>query len=300
MLHRRFYYSVGEKKYEAEIVEPIKKTTGWCLLLPGSGDIPLDRVTSGSIFLEQLAEALARNGLGTIRSAKTSLTCSRSPNSYEEEYVKPTICMINALKTKRPDIRISTVIGHSLGAHVAPLVVMSIPTIKGIVLLNAPFRPLNEIARSQIELAGMVSPDFVFECLQEIDPNLYIYLNNASKYDVRTGFKSIDVPALCILAGRDECIKTNEVSAWKTLKKDGAKIDIEWHPTLNHYCLPVSAQCIAPKSFPLSIFSARVPEYLVKRISMWIFKRLASDRHPIAFQDGRSEYAEPKRSTEYN
>lgn len=125
------------------------------VMLSGSGpNDELESVGPNQVFTD-IAYGLARYGVSTLRFAKRTHLFPKSLDSKtvtpEEEQIRDAVAAVEQLKK---DARFADyqfyVVGHSLGAYLAPEVASRLPYLKGLVLLAPPGRPMQDLILDQV------------------------------------------------------------------------------------------------------------------------------------------------------
>jgi dienelactone hydrolase len=151
------------------------------------------------------------------------------------------------------------VLGHSLGAMLAPRIGAADPKIAGLILLAAPARPLEDLVLNQFtylfSLDGKISepeqaqldrirkqvekaksPD-----LSSTTPTTDLPLNLAAAYwlDLRpydqvAAARQLGKPMLILQGGRDYQVTSDDLDRWKAAFEKNPKVRIQLFPKLDH------------------------------------------------------------------
>ncbi|HEY0462761.1 MAG TPA: alpha/beta fold hydrolase, partial [Polyangiaceae bacterium] len=151
--------SVGQFALPASFTLPKAANRGLpaALLIGGSGANDRDESVAGAKPFRDLAHALAKRGIATLRYEKRSFAHPewfRDPQHFtvEDDVLGDAVAALQMLRA-RPEIdqKRLFLIGHSLGALLAPEVAQRGGGVAGLVLLAAPGRPLEQIQLQQLK-----------------------------------------------------------------------------------------------------------------------------------------------------
>jgi hypothetical protein len=188
------------------------------LIIAGSG--PTDRDGNNPVMknncLKLLAEALAQNGIASVRYDKRGIAASKASAKNEadlrfENYIEDAKAWIQKL---RQDKRFSTitVIGHSEGSLIG---MVAAKTADKFVSVAGAGEPADEILKTQLQAKPKAVQDLCFpiidrlksgQTVADVDPALYSlfrpsvqpYMISWFKYDPQTEIKKLTIPSLII------------------------------------------------------------------------------------------------------
>jgi pimeloyl-ACP methyl ester carboxylesterase len=140
------------------------------------------------------------------------------------------------------------VIGHSLGAMLAPEVARKARPVAGIVLLAPGGRKTPVVIVQQLRYLGEGSPQQRAEIERQADeisahkmpPAQFFFGAPASYYydlDARDEVaiaRGLDMPILILHGGRDYQVLDEDIRNWQNGLKGDAKVKVETFPSLNH------------------------------------------------------------------
>jgi len=140
------------------------------------------------------------------------------------------------------------VVGHSLGAMLAPEVAMKARPVAGLVLLAPGGRKLPEMIVEQMRYLGEASTEQLAALERQANeisahkmpPAQYFFGAPASYYydlDARDEVaiaRRLDVPILILHGGRDYHVTDEDIHNWQTGLRGDAKVRVETFPALNH------------------------------------------------------------------
>ena len=169
--------------------------------------------------------------------------------TVKEEVIDDGVAAVKLLRA-RPEVAHDRifVVGHSLGAMLAPDVASKARPVAGIVLLAPTGRKLPAVVVQQIRDVGQASPEQLAELERQADeisahkmpPAQFFFGAPASYYydlDARDEValaRNLDVPILILHGGRDYQVIDEDIRNWQTGLKGDAKVHVETFPSLNH------------------------------------------------------------------
>jgi uncharacterized protein len=127
------------------------------VLVHGSGPHDRDETIGANLPFRDLAWGLASQGVAVLRYDKRTrvhadkLVASGLPITIKEEVVDDALAAVDLLRKQRAiDSKRIFVLGHSLGAMLAPRIAAQDPDIAGLILLASPARPLEDLYLEQM------------------------------------------------------------------------------------------------------------------------------------------------------
>lgn len=222
------------------------------VLVHGSGPQDRDETIGPNKPFRDLAEALAQHRIATLRYEKRT-HAYRLPDpdrvTVEEEVITDAVAAVRLLQ-RRPEVRPGGVfvVGHSLGAQLAPEIARRAGPVAGIVMLAAPARPLPQIivdqlrhlgtmpaaklatleAQAQRILAGRPAPG---DGLLGVPASYFIDL---IKRDALGTARSLDKPILLLRGDRDYQVTDEDQHLWQQALSGRPGFQALTLPGLNH------------------------------------------------------------------
>jgi dienelactone hydrolase len=222
------------------------------VLLAGSGPNDRDESVGANHIFKDLAEGLSSRGIVVLRYDKRTYaykTLDPQKVTVEEEVIDDGVAAVNLLRGRREVARDRIfVLGHSLGAMLAPEVAKKASPIAGVVMLAPLGRKLPAVIVQQMRYLGQASPEelaLLERQANEISahkmpPAQFFFGAPASYYydlDARNEVavaRSLDLPILILHGGRDYQVIDEDIRNWQTGLKGDAKVKVESFPSLNH------------------------------------------------------------------
>src|SRR5258707_4991459 len=206
------------------------------VLVHGSGPNDRDETVGGTKVFKDLAEGLASRGIVVLRYEKGSMqyrarVASIAKLTVQEATVEDAVKAI-ALLRSQPEVNGSKVfvIGHSLGAYVAPRIAEADGKLAGIVLMAGNVRPLEDLLVEQVEYMGIKGDQLErskalqakvkkLEPGDEDSPALgglpVSYWLDLNDYDPAAAPRKLGIPILILHAERDSQVTTTDFALCK-------------------------------------------------------------------------------------
>ena len=222
------------------------------VLLAGSGPNDRDETIFSNHVFKDIAEGLSTRGIVVLRYDKRTYaykTLDPQKVTVKEEVIDDGVAAVKLLRA-RPEVAHDRifVVGHSLGAMMAPEVASKARPVAGIVMLAPSGRKLPAVVVQQIRDVGQASPEQLAELERQANeisahkmppaqfffgaPALYYYDLDAR--DEVALARNLDVPILILHGGRDYQVIDEDIRNWQTGLKGDAKVHVETFPSLNH------------------------------------------------------------------
>jgi uncharacterized protein len=222
------------------------------VLLAGSGPNDRDETIGPNHVFKDLAEGLSTRGIVVLRYDKRTYaykTLDPQTTTVKEEVIDDGVAAVKLLR-ERPEVARDRifVLGHSLGAMLAPEVAKQSSPIAGIVMLAPVGRKLPLVVVQQMRYLGQASPDELAKLERQADeisahkmPAAQFFFGAPASYyydlDARDEValaRTLDVPILILHGGRDYQVTDEDIRNWQTGLKGDAKVQVKTFPSLNH------------------------------------------------------------------
>jgi dienelactone hydrolase len=236
------------------------------VLVQGSGPEDQDETIGPNKPFRDLAWGLASRGIVvfryTKRTQKYTVQSSDDPIrlTVEDETISDARAAV-ALVAKQPNVNPKQVflLGHSLGAYLAPRIATGDAEIAGIVMLAANARPLEKVVLEQIHyLAAMNGTpteteqkkiDAAEDGAKQIEsPNLKpddkieflgarmygAYWLDLRAYDPLKTAAKLKIPILILQGGRDYQVTASNFQAWSDALSNNKNVTLRTYPDLDH------------------------------------------------------------------
>jgi dienelactone hydrolase len=236
------------------------------VLVHGSGPHDRDETIAANKPFRDLAWGLASREVAVYRYEKRTLAHGGRTRkdaksiTVDQEVLEDAGLAVAALaKEKDLDPKRIFVVGHSLGAHVAPVIAQRNEQVAGIVLLAGNTRPLEDLIQEQI--SGMIAQrgkpgekdeEYLARLKKQVarakerdlpddtpveDLPLRIpavYLKSLRALDVVEAARKLDRPILVLQGERDYQVTLADFAGWKKALADRPRARLKTYPDLNH------------------------------------------------------------------
>lgn len=247
------------------------------VLVHGSGDHDQDETVGGNKVFRDLAWGLASQGVAVLRYTKRTKLLSqflrKLPAKKRSAIANKVSSKIDlnfevlddaraavALLAKTPgiDTKRIFIVGHSLGAMMAPSIAHNNKQVAGIVMMGSPSRTLHDVILDQIIYLSLRDQKLTpseYENLRQtildvaaIKAGLLsgkmpkgrrlgmtsLYLLSLQKNSPMRMIKKLKKPAFLLHGGRDYQVTDVDYKGWKPLLKGIKQVTMKRYPSLNH------------------------------------------------------------------
>ena len=239
------------------------------VLIQGSGPNDRDETVGANHPFADIAEGLSSRGIVALRYDKRTYAyrnLDSSKATVEDEILLDAVAAVRLLQA-RHDVAQDRifVLGHSLGAMLAPEIAKRAWPVAGIVMLAPSGRKLAQLMVEQARLLGQDSPIQLAENEQQASllsahklPPTQIFFGAPASYyydlearDEVAIARSLDLPILILHGSNDYPVVDEDLRDWQTGLKGDAKVKVETLPSLNHLFIasagrPVPSEYFAP------------------------------------------------------
>jgi fermentation-respiration switch protein FrsA (DUF1100 family) len=236
------------------------------VLVQGSGPNDRNETVGGTRVFLDIAEGLADRGIASLRYEKrTRQHPAEFSGAYtvNDETTDDAVAAVALLKTQAHiDPKHIYVVGHSLGAMMAPRIAQRAPGLAGLVLMAAPARHLQYVVLDQFNYLSEHDPAQraalqtqlpelrrQVQLLVHIDPKLRgdthmldnlpaSYWRDLANYDPVQVVQTLRLPILLEQGDRDFQVTEPDWTRWQKTFADDSRITIHRYPSLNHLFVP--------------------------------------------------------------
>ena len=261
------------------------------VLVHGSGAHDRDETIAGNKPFRDLAEGLAASGIATLRYDKRTFAFPGSfgpKATVEEEVIADAVAALAYGRTlPEVDPKQVFVLGHSLGGSMAPFIAERSPEIRGVILMAAAARPLDELTYEQVAFqsrssgqdeastaveVGKLKQTFARIRSGEAPDSEKImnapafYWRDLLKRDTIAALKRITQPVLVLQGGKDvQVLRTDYDLIVQAL---GGRAEAHFLPSLNHLFMTVEGR---PTGAEYGL-PGHVDPQVMQFISKWVKK----------------------------
>jgi len=261
------------------------------VLVHGSGAHDRDETVAGNKPFRDLAEGLAATGIATLRYDKRTYAFPGSfgPKATVEEEVIADAVAALAYSRTLPEVDPNQVfvLGHSLGASMAPFIAERSPEARGVILMAAAARQLDELVYEQVAFQSKSSGQDQASIAKETEnlkktfarirsgeaPDSERFMNAPAFYwrdllkrDTVAGLKRLTQPVLVLQGGKDVQVSRTDYDL--IVQALGGKAEAHFLPALNHLFMTVEGQ---PTGAEYGV-PGHVDPQVMQIISKWIKK----------------------------
>ncbi len=231
------------------------------VLVHGSGPNDRDETVGRDKVFRDIAYGLSSNGIAVLRYDKRTLVYGQKMDPEHvtvwEETIEDAVSAVR-LAEKIPGASAVFLLGHSLGAYLAPRIAEKIPDLTGMILLAGNTRPLEDLLLEQttyiLSLDGLSAEDSArLQTLKEkinrvksksLKPDtprsgLPLQLNasywlDLRNYDPVATAQKLNKPMLIMQGGRDYQVTKKDFEGWKKGLENRENVTFRFYPGLNH------------------------------------------------------------------
>ena len=268
----------------------------------GSGSSNMDEKVMKMTPFKDIAEGLAKKGIASLRYDKRSFAHGRKmikagSLTVKEEVIEDAVAAANLLKNDgRIDSEKVFIIGHSMGAMLAPRIDAEGGNFRGLILMAGTLAKLEEVLFRQLDemkngkskimswVASAQDKKFrkSFENLYEISDeeakkrkyaggvDLYYFkemgLHPAEKY-----LENIEKPVLVMQGSGDLQVSKKDFEGYKNLLGGKENVSFKLYEGLNHCFVPALYDDISKATKEFSV-ERHIGENVISDIAGWIFE----------------------------
>ncbi len=225
------------------------------VLVHGSGPNDRDETVGGAKVFKDLAEGLASRGIVVLRYEKRTKmygprVAALGKFTVQEEVVEDAEKALALLRTQ-PEVNGQKVylIGHSMGAYLAPRIAEADGKLAGMVLMAGNVRPMEDLLVEQAEYLGVKGNQMdtakglqakvkKLEIGDEDSPALggvpISYWVDLKEYHPDAAAKALGVPMLILQGERDYQVTMTDFGMWKATVGASKGVKLKSYPALNH------------------------------------------------------------------
>ncbi len=284
----------GDMVLQGELTTPVgMQVYPVVVLVHGSGPNDRDESLGPNKVFRDLAWGLSSNGVAVLRYDKRTFTYGdkMNPDSVTvwEETIDDAVAAVR-LAEKIPGASGVFLLGHSLGAYLAPRIAEKLPGLSGMILMAGNTRPLEDLIMEQMTYIlsqdGLSAEDSLR--LEQLRKKVELVKNNSlkpdtprkelplqlnasywldlRKYDPVAVAQKLDIPMLIMQGGRDYQVTMQDFEGWKQGLKEKKNVTFKLYPDLNHLFMTGKGKS-KPEEY---MKEGHVAEKVIKDIAAWI------------------------------
>lgn len=247
------------------------------ILVQGSGPSDMDESVGANKPFRDLAEGLPERGIAVIRYEKRThaYDLARHPLpegrglDYDTETIDDVLTAIDSARVS-PEICKDSIyiIGHSLGAMLAPRIAERAGRVAGIIMLAGTPRKLMEVIRDQnIAALKTTDPTVIDSVMVQARRQLpESYTAFDDRYSAGATAARLRIPMLILQGERDVQVTMTDYRAWDKWLRKNRRIVRKTYPLLNHLFMEGTGE----PSVDEYNTSSHIPAYVLDDIARFI------------------------------
>ncbi len=222
-------------------------------MVHGSGALDHDETVFKNKPFRDIAEGLADRGVSSLRYDKRTYVYPNPVSTMDDETI---LDALSAIKTAHKYSKRVYLLGHSLGAMLAPIIAQkafqdsdkthhppegiamadsdkTYHPLEGIIMMAAPARNMEEIVREQISYLSPsgASDRYKNEQIEKIKQQSPHYFEPQNQIEAAQKLK---IPILTLQGGRDYQVTSKDLEIWRKSLSGRENASFFLYPTLNH------------------------------------------------------------------
>lgn len=227
------------------------------VLVAGSGPSDRDETVFGAKPFRDLALGLAAHGIASLRFDKRPFEHPElfkgNGGTIEAETIEDALAAVALIRT-RPEVDAQrlVVLGHSLGALLAPEIALRAGGVAALVLLGTPARPIPELLLEQLRGAGakpgeLSALETKVRALPNLPPSEVVlgspasYWQDLAKRDEFGAARTLGRPVLLLRGAEDRNVAAIDQQRWVQELTGHVPVESATIPGLNHLFTPVGS-----------------------------------------------------------
>jgi dienelactone hydrolase len=294
--------TIGEGKWALPGILTLPEGSGpfpGIILVHGSGPNDRDETIGPNKTFKDIAWGLASNGIAVLRYDKRTFKHAKqfTPDlvgkiTAKEEVIDDALLAVQLMRqTEGIDPKHVFLLGHSLGATVAPRIGQQDPELAGLIIMAGITRTLEDTILDQFtylyglagtmteqqkaelealkeKVARVKSPDLADMSPQDLPLGVsaayWIDLRDHNTTDI---VKTLNMPILVLQGERDyQVLKTEDFEGWKTALKHKTNATFKLFPKLNHLFIAGEGKS-TPQEY---MVEGHVEKDVIDSIAQWI------------------------------
>jgi dienelactone hydrolase len=292
VIEREVQFMSAGLKFPATLTLPEKAAHPPVIVfVHGSGTHDRDETIGPNKPFRDLAWGLAQYGIASLRYDKRAfLYPNKAGISLDSQVIADAAAALQFAATlDEIDNKHVFLLGHSLGASLAPYIVERVPA-RGIIMMASPARGLNEVIKDQIRLMlkaqGKSDEEIAKVVAEQERVGQAVLAGKATDADVRGmiplplfkdmlsrdpagQLKKVNVPALVLQGGKDAQVSSSaDFSILREIVANRPKSDAKLFPDLSHLFMAVQGQPGVYDAFK----PGHVAPEVIDAIATWVKK----------------------------
>jgi uncharacterized protein len=292
VVEREVEFTSAGLKFAATLTLPEKSATKPPILVfvHGSGAHDRDETIAQNKPFRDLAWGLAQQGIASLRYDKRAfLYPNKAGISLDTQVIADAAAALQyAGSLQDVDTKRVFLLGHSLGASLAPYIVERVPA-RGMIMMASPARSLNEVIKDQVRgilKAQGKSDEEIAKAIAEQDKiGNDVLAGKATEADMRGQvplplfkdmlsrdpageLKKVNIPVLILQGGKDSQVFPSDYEALKEIAATKPGSEAKLFPDLSHLFMPVQGEPNVNDAFQ----PGHVAPQVIETIAAWVKK----------------------------
>jgi len=270
------------------------------VMVQGSGPNDMDESIGSNKPFKDLAIGLVRKGIATIRYEKRTLiygvhmAVDIHKATVNDEVIDDVLSAVNMAGSLGCDTNRIFVLGHSLGAMLAPRIAAQSKKIHGIIMMAGDSRSLEDVMIDQYKYLASLDTASARKNKQRIDdaikqakyaespdlkpdaPDSLLPLGVPAPYwidinhynQVKTA-EALTLPIFILQGERDYQVTMDDYNLWKDKLHKKKNVTLKSYPKLNHLFMEGEGKKSTPAEYDKQ---SHVPMYVIDDIATWLNK----------------------------
>ena len=215
----------GDVRLPAIVTLPKEQDAPIVVMVHGSGATDRDETVYENKPFRDIATKLADCGIATLRYDKRTFIYRQNVSSMDDETIQDAL---SAIRLARKYGKRIFILGHSLGAMLAPVIANRTEEKLGGIIIN-----LEEVVREQFDylLPSGTSDSYKEEQLEKLRSAAPHYLQPQGQIAVA---RKLDIPMLILQGERDYQVTMQDFHLWQQSLKGKGRAVFHSYPSLNH------------------------------------------------------------------
>jgi pimeloyl-ACP methyl ester carboxylesterase len=244
------------------------------LMVAGSGPVDRDETLRGAKPFRDIAYGLARRGIVTLRFDKRAFMYRQQPKTVDDELIADAVAAAGTLRARSEvDAKRFVVLGHSLGALLAPEIAARSGNVRGLVLLAAPGRGRPELILEQMREHGASAEQLAplerqVKALPTLPPDELVfgmparYWQDMAQRDEIGTAKKLGVPIVFLRGELDAQVFASDQETWVRAFAENPAFEAVTLPRLGHALVPAGQALTSDAHVPDDVI-ARIADFVV-------------------------------------
>lgn len=201
------------------------------VLVHGSGALDRDETVYTNKPFRDIAEGLAAKGIATLRYDKRTYIYRQPVASMDDETI---LDALSAISLAHHYSRRVYILGHSLGAMLAPLIAdRANGQLEGIIMMAAPARDMETVVREQFDylLPSGASAAYKEQQIENLRKRSPHYLQPQGQ---TSAAQRLLLPILILQGERDYQVSMQDFHLWESALQGKNNVRFRSYPRLNH------------------------------------------------------------------